>query len=238
MIVCYLVGIAIERFADMCIENIISNYPIDAQTLQNLETQLAELNSRRKTLDSIWNTEWDMLESFITPEKIRELSVFFDWEPFKNEGFARERILKADERFCQKNKAYFTEFRREVLSAAKLPYEQAQVELKKLEDKVAQDFKENPDATVAGIAAYHFSSAYKIDDRHNTLCNRLKVALEIYLIKAQTGKLPDVLPAGLPKDIYSGKDFVYEKTTDGFILHSKGEDLAEYYDKYEFKVRK
>ena len=238
MIVCYLVGIAIERFADMCMENIISNHQIDAQTLQNLDNKLDELNSRHKTLDFVWNAEWEMLESFITPEKIRELAVFFDWEPLNKEEFARERILKADEQFCQKNKAYFKEFQTVVLSACKLPYQQANDELKKLQDKVAQDFKENPDATVAGIAACNFSPAYRIEVRHNTLYNRLKAAIKIYLVKTQTGKLPDVLPADLPKDMYSGKDFVYEKTTDGFNLHSKGEDLAEYYDKFEFKVKK
>jgi len=47
------------------------------------------------------------------------------------------------------------------------------------------------------------------------------------------------LPAELPGDLFSGKDFQYEKTTEGFILRCQGEDLYknEVYE-YEFKVKK
>jgi len=46
------------------------------------------------------------------------------------------------------------------------------------------------------------------------------------------------LPAGLPGDLFSGKDFKYKKTTEGFTLRCQGKDLSkdEIY-KYEFKVK-
>ena len=58
------------------------------------------------------------------------------------------------------------------------------------------------------------------------------------MIKAKTGKLPDELPAGLPKDLFSDRDFEYIKTADGFILRCQGKDLGkdEIYE-YEFKVK-
>jgi len=45
-------------------------------------------------------------------------------------------------------------------------------------------------------------------------------------------------PEGLPKDLFSGKDFRYEKTADGFTLRCRGKDLDknETYQ-YEFKVK-
>jgi hypothetical protein len=43
----------------------------------------------------------------------------------------------------------------------------------------------------------------------------------------------------LPKDLFSGKDFEYEKAADGFILRCQGKDLNrnEIYE-YKFKVKK
>jgi len=52
-------------------------------------------------------------------------------------------------------------------------------------------------------------------------------------------QLPDELPADLPKDLFGGKDFEYERTKDGFVLRCQGKDLSK--DKiyeYEFKVKK
>jgi hypothetical protein len=80
---------------------------------------------------------------------------------------------------------------------------------------------------------------YNLSTRWNTHSNALKTAIEIYIIKAKTGKLPDSLPAGLPGDLFSAKPFQYEKSTDGFFLSCRGKDLEkdEIY-KYEFKVKK
>ena len=50
---------------------------------------------------------------------------------------------------------------------------------------------------------------------------------------------PVLAPAGLPPDLFSGRDFQYEKTKDGFVLRCQGKDLSK--DKiyeYEFKVKK
>ncbi len=56
------------------------------------------------------------------------------------------------------------------------------------------------------------------------------------LSRAKTGQLPDALPPGLPNDAFSGKDFEYAKTKDGFTLRCPGTDLDVY--RYEFKLRK
>jgi hypothetical protein len=64
-------------------------------------------------------------------------------------------------------------------------------------------------------------------------------AVDIYIINAKTGDLPNAIPAGLPRDLFSGEDFEYEKTADGFILRCQAKDLLkdEIYE-YEFKVAK
>ena len=78
-----------------------------------------------------------------------------------------------------------------------------------------------------------------MDLKARTHFNALKTALHLYVMKARVGRLPDALPEGMPKDLFSGKNFEYERTKDGFILRSQGKDLAKnkIYE-YEFKVKK
>jgi hypothetical protein len=49
--------------------------------------------------------------------------------------------------------------------------------------------------------------------------NGIKAAVEVYLVLVKTGKLPEKLPDNLPKDPFTGQDFVYEITDEGFRLH-------------------
>ena len=79
---------------------------------------------------------------------------------------------------------------------------------------------------------------YNNETREKTFSNAVRAAIEVYITKAETGQLPETLPTGLPKDLFSGKDFRYEKTADGFTLRCRGKDLDknETY-KYEFKVK-
>jgi len=69
--------------------------------------------------------------------------------------------------------------------------------------------------------------------------NAIRAAIEVYLTKAQTGRLPKTLPSDLPRDPFSGKSFQYAKTADGFVLRCQAKDLDK--DKayeYEFKIAK
>lgn len=91
-------------------------------------------------------------------------------------------------------------------------------------------------------------------EQYRAELNALKAAIEIYLIRAQKGNLPDSLLGGLPKDPFSGKDFEYETTDDGFILRCRARDIeasprkarpgqppeiiSEKFQEYEFKVKK
>ena len=80
---------------------------------------------------------------------------------------------------------------------------------------------------------------YSIEIRAKTSSNAVRASVEVYIIKARTKKLPEKLPTGLPKDLFSGKDFEYKKTKGGFVLRCQGKDLRK--DKvyeYEFKVKK
>jgi hypothetical protein len=73
---------------------------------------------------------------------------------------------------------------------------------------------------------------------HKARVNATKAAVEIYLVLAKTGKLPDKLPDYLPKDPFIGRDFLYEITDEGFTLRCEGNKfLASKGITLEFRVR-
>ena len=80
---------------------------------------------------------------------------------------------------------------------------------------------------------------YRMSVNHRVKMNALKAAIEIHLAKAKTGKLPNVLPNGLPKDPYSCQDFGYEITGEGFALRCQGKQFQREPPRrtLEFKVR-
>ena len=237
----FLVAVSIERLTNKCIQDILSSTPIELETLQYLKAQLAELDNRFPPAELYWETERDVMAMYITPERIREVIPLFDDcgddDPKFND--ARELVLAADSQFCEKNMIYYNQHWAGIFSAFELPYEQAYNALENLDKKVAEELKTNPDATMTATLAPATQKIYNYGVRRKTFSNVIKTALEIYIIKAQTGRLPDALPDGLPKDVFSDKDFEYEKTKDTFILRCQGKDLVkDEIHQYEFNVVK
>lgn len=66
---------------------------------------------------------------------------------------------------------------------------------------------------------------YRISVSHRARMNALKAAIEIYLVKAKTGELPDKIPQSLPKDPYTCRDFGYETIDGGFALRCGGKQF-------------
>jgi len=63
--------------------------------------------------------------------------------------------------------------------------------------------------------------------------------VEVYLALANAGQLPEKLPDHLPKDPFTGRDFIYEITDEGFALRCQGKDfLNRKYRLLEFKIKK
>jgi hypothetical protein len=108
-----------------------------------------------------------------------------------------------------------------------------------LNERIQKDAKENPAAIMAALLMPANSRVRTLGTNNETFFNAIKAAIEIYIVKAKSGRLPEELPANLPKDSFSGEDFEYEKTADGFDLRCGAKDLDknEVYQ-YEFKVAK
>jgi hypothetical protein len=113
--------------------------------------------------------------------------------------------------------------------AFKLPYVQAFEKLQELDKQACSEasLKETP---LVSTSLGAWSRIYSLNIRWQSGYNAVKAAIEVYMIKAETGKLPDELPV----DMFSGKAFEYNKTADGFILKCPGKDFGQN-KTYEYK---
>jgi len=237
-IISYLVGIAINAANNKCITQFLSEIPPDTEILTWLQDELTELDKRPFSIEPVlrWKREAGIIS--MSPERIGDVvHSGLDDGAFKEKVL--ERIIAADEQFFDKNREYWNRYMDTVQSAFDLPYPQGYAKLKKLDEELMKEFDKNPNTTLTTSLAPTWARICSLSIRFGTHSNAIKTATEIYLIKAKTGKLPDTLPAGLPGDLFSGKDFKYEKTDDGFIIRCQGKDLSkdEIYE-YEFKVKK
>jgi hypothetical protein len=235
-LISHLVGVAITAITDKCVKGILSEMPQDLKTLDWLKDELARIEDRPFSYKSCLLFELDLISGLIKKETFGKQPKLEDW--IEGQVIA-ERIMGADEVFYARNRKYCDNYVAKVKAALDLAYPANYTRLKDLGEETTTDAQKNPDATLTALFVPATSKVAITDIRNKASFNAIRAAVDIYTAKAKAGKLPAVLPAGLPKDPFSGKDFEYEKTADGFILRCQGKDLRkdETYE-YEFKVVK
>jgi hypothetical protein len=155
-----------------------------------------------------------------------------------DENKVAEVISKADAKTLQKARQIYTERMNAMLKVfdTSMPYEQAYSQLTKLASDVDSS---DPAASAVGAFIPAFNKVFSQKIFVETQANALKAGIEILLDRAKGEQLADTLPAGLPKDTFSGEDFEYEKTKEGFILRCRSKDLGrDEINQYEFKLSK
>jgi hypothetical protein len=88
------------------------------------------------------------------------------------------------------------------------------------------------------VLANALIGSYDLQVRNAARLAAFSIAVDLYLEKARTGRLPERLPDGLPKDPENAEDFLYTLTQDGFALSSRYEPpggLERLH--FEYKVR-
>ncbi|MHC4727032.1 MAG: hypothetical protein ACYS17_07335, partial [Planctomycetota bacterium] len=231
----YLVSLAVRDLGYKCMQDVAGQASRDVELLRWLRTELATSSIEALSPARPLKIELEIVTDLMQMENIEKLArVLADSDEKKK----AEIINNANEDLLEQNRRIYSERMKSALVVLSVPmlYEQAHSQLK----KSASNF--DPNDPASGAAAAFMPALARIltlKTRAETHANAIKVAIEVLLRRAKTRQLPDALPAGLPKDLFSGKSFKYEKTTDGFILHCQGKDLDknETY-KYEFKVKK
>jgi len=240
-IIGYLVAIAISGRANSAIQSILTDTLEDSQALNRLKEQLTNIENKFPSLRDYIGYEAEVGVATMQRAKAQAVvDIAFDEECF--DPNTAKRILEADEEFFERSRDCYTRHMNSIQAVLDAPmsYPQAYQKLLELGEKLTKEAKEK-DTPLAIMFAPAFNRIYSLSVRGKTHFNAVKAAIEVYIIKAKTGKLPDTLPAGLPGDLFSGKPFEYKKTTGGFILRYRGEDLSDKDKKiyeYEFKVKK
>ncbi len=153
-----------------------------------------------------------------------------------------KRIRKGDDTFFKRNRDYYLNCWSTSIDTIEsgLPYTETCTRLGDLSKQWSVEAEDDPDATVTLLWNPLVARSYRSMTRRQTHVNALKTAIDLYIVKARTGQLPDTLPADSPPDLFSGKPFAYSKTPDGFILRCRVKEdpnRDDDADEYEFKVK-
>jgi hypothetical protein len=240
----FLVSMALDKMVASRIQDILAEMTPDLETLTWLKAKLAEVPFKTPSLRVAMRSEKECFSSEMQVDKRDKLLdlCFGEGEVSGIDKMALKRLEEGDEAFFAKNRDYYIKHMNsldEVLESS-MPYAEVYSRLKQLNERPGKEITENPDATLTSLLTPAFGRIYSIEIRTKTISNALRTAIEIYMIKAKSGKLPDALPDGLPGDLFSGKDFKYEKTADGFALRCQGEEFQKGRMRrmLEFKVKK
>ncbi len=240
--VAYLMGAGVNGRTNSCVMQIMSDMPQDMQNLSRLKNRLAKVDSISFSVKPAIIAERDAMLIFMTPQRISDGVTILRREdvPLSEEHKAvYEKILSFDDVMIERNRKYFENFYTGVVDVFEMPYPQGYASLAELCEKAGKEMIEgNPDATLTVVFRPAMGKIFSLATHSQTHDNAIRTAIELYMIKAQKGKLPDKLPADLPADCFSGKPFDYEKTADGFILRCQGKEIntGKVYQ-YEFKVK-
>ena len=228
----YLVGIGVNAIANDCVIQTMSDMPQDINSLTFLRNQLVEIENIPFSIKPALLQERDVILMYMTKEKMADLVGIAE------DRAVKKRILSFDEAMIDRNKKYFEDYWAGVIAAFDMPYTEGYAALEDLTAKLEKDAKSNPDATLTSILVPSTHNIFSLTTRSQTHYNAIMAAVELYMIKAIFGELPDALPLGLRGDMFSSNSFYYEKTPEGFILHCQSKDFRK--DKiyeYEFKVK-
>jgi len=233
--VCYMLGSAIEGRTSVLIGEYLGKISANEAQLNRIKFELSELEKRHISQEII-------LERYIVSIN------------FSSKGLGKqivsglvddtlskkilEQIKNGDEQFWADNEKYFLERGAEAKSAMQFPYERAIPALQAINNQIKEDANSNPNAMITHILWPAVDKLLNVRVRDRNRVNALRAAVEIYLSKCKAGNLPMSLPAGLPVDLYSGKEFGYEVKAGGFVLRARGKDLINNeIPVYEFKVK-
>jgi hypothetical protein len=232
----FLLATSMSRRSDNVMRDVLSQMNVDLQTIEWLRDEMDYVDMMPFSFTSCMQKTFIILRENMNKDKAKEL---LNIDLFFNENcdkMAKRNIAEGDDDFFKQNADFWDNYTSKALLNLELPYPQAYPALDALaKDSNCEEIKD-PKKTLTCILCPRFNFLYNYNINEKTTFNANRAAVEIYRIKSQTGKLPEELPADSPKDLFSDKPFIYEKTSDGFILRCQGKDLSKN-ETYEFKFK-
>jgi hypothetical protein len=243
-----LVGWALEGTTYGCIQDLLGRMPGDRRggkgylkTLEQLRADLAALSKKPLSLKNSLEIEREVVLEQIKMEKVPDL--LKDLDPNRSPEESMKLITEyGGEAFLELCRGHYSKFMTSVMSIIEsdASYAEARRRITKVIEQVDKDQKgKKNEAMFTTALVPALSKLYGLMIKATTHANAVRAAVELYIAKGKTGRLPETLPAGLPKDLFSGKDFEYIKTMEGFVLRCQAKDIdKDKIHEYEFKVPK
>ncbi len=229
-----LVSVAMRGIANGCIIDILPEVSGDLKMLEWLKRHFSDMVGKSFSLKAALANEAE-----ITGQKINKKNALSVAEVICEPCDVPKEIISGDDKFFERIKENFLNYITKTQIAFDLPYTEAMKTFEDLDDELRKAAEEKPEVKLAMFIFPAVGRVYSIDTRIKTHNNAILAGIDIYIIRAKTGKLPDEMPEGLPKDLFSGKDFIYEKTGTGFVLKCQGKDLTfDIVRQFEFKIAK
>lgn len=231
-----LVGYGATALAHDILVQILPNISDDFVSLVWLRDEYSEISSKFPQMKTSLIKERNV---YSQDKNLRDLDYFLNEFSMVLSQEQIDIVKEGGEEFVNEIMDYYTEHSSKYIAPFDSAYPEAYETLVKLEEQSKKNVKNNVSAELVSYFVSDISRILSAETKSKTYDNAVKIALNLYITKSKNGQLPDELPSGMPKDLFSGKDFIYEKTDDGFILKCQGKDVSK--DKtyeYKFKVKK
>lgn len=219
-LVSYLVSIAVRDSGHRCMIDVMSKASGDASVLRWLKDELATRPAWKLTPVRPLKIE---MEIALDTMQVGKLDAFT--RIVSEDEQTRAKILAAaNEDVLARGRALYSQCITAMLPilGSSLPYEQTHAQLEQL----SGGFDPNdPAAMFARLMLPAINRVHTLGARSEAYVNAAVAGIEVCLQKVNSGELPTALPGGLPKDPFSGHDFQYEQTDNGFVLRCQGKDL-------------
>lgn len=207
---------------------LLGKMPADADLLRRLESELADDKGPqwqpRETLTKWYDMQVTSLQA--------GMDLYPDWrEAFRidlrtyriPEGNKSEKLIESAsapeqvfDRVGRAHKRFFDSVMTVLESDDS--YHAKHEQIVQIAEELAADVAAGDPVILVSGAIGFVEPYYRLHVNALALARAVQAAIPIYRVKATTGELPPTLPAGLPKDPYSGQDFEYRVTDEGFSL--------------------
>jgi hypothetical protein len=258
----YTISQGIDSMALRAIVHVLSTMPPDTETVKWLKNQLAAVpgasfqpvKAMQKWRDAelhFWRTlpkgrpftrEWFIEETKDWDENQRKrVAAFTDEQTLvlALRWRGRSGTLSVPPELIERMRLASDEFLESALHVMEsdATYSDKDTQLRSMVDWLRDRTASCDPIALLSDAPWTVAVYYRLMTHNIGLLNITRTAIEVLLARAKTGRLPQILPEGLPKDPFSGKDFEYERTSDGFLLRfDTGNVSGIGIRQYEFKV--
>lgn len=211
---------------------VLGSVPPDVETLTWLKGHLVPSNVLPSRIIKILRSNCNLHLLFMHDHPKAYLPWWEEYPEAIEDPNAKKKILECANKLYNKH----LESTLKILESD-LPYAGKKAELQKLINKIEYKADSNDCSIILGDCIPYIESCYNIMVRDVANFNALTVALEIYLINARTGQIPEILPDNQAKDPFSDEDFEYKVTDEGFALRYRDDSPWKKSRWIDFKVK-